>query len=80
MTKTKPSHYRGTSQAVVQPKQTWPATFEGGNLANRVKASANLSEDTKARLIREIIDHESTHGTCTKTFSRKLKKQVGPSA
>jgi hypothetical protein len=41
-----------------------------------VKASATLSEDTKTRLIRDIIEHEGSHGTCTKTFSRKIRKQV----
>jgi RecJ-like exonuclease len=77
VTKTKPSHYRGTNQAPVQVKQTWPTTFEGANLATQVKMSASLSEETKKRLIREIMDHEGQHGTCTKTFTRKIRKQVG---
>lgn len=79
VTKTKPSHYRGANQAAVQAKQTWPTTFEGANLATQVKASSSLSEETKARLVREIMEHEGQHGTCTKTFTRKIKKQVGAS-
>lgn len=76
VTKTKASHHRGSNQAVTPAKQTWPTSFEGVALANQVKASAGLSEATKSRLIRDIIEHEASHGTCTKTFSRKIKKQV----
>lgn len=59
-------------------KQTWPSTFEGGQLANEVKACATISNDTKAKLTREIIDHEATHGTCTQTFMKKIRKQIRP--
>lgn len=59
-------------------KQTWPSTFEGGQLANDVKASAHVSNDTKAKLTREIIDHETTHGNCTQTFLKKIRKQIRP--
>jgi hypothetical protein len=78
VTKTKPSHHRGANKAVEQVKQTWPTTFEGMNLATRIKASAAMPEETKTRLIREIMEHEGKHGTCTKTFMRKMSKQVGP--
>lgn len=83
VTKTKPSHHRGaspTNRAPVVEKQTWPSTFEGGKLADEVKASAHLSNDTKAKLTREIIDHEATHGNCTQTFLRKIRKQIRPAA
>jgi hypothetical protein len=43
-----------------------------------VKDSALLSSDTKARLTREIIDHEATHGKCTQTFLKKVRKQLRP--
>lgn len=80
VTKTKPSHHRATNKAAVVEKQTWPSTFEGGQLANEVKACPTVSNDTKARLTREIIDHESTHGNCTQTFIKKVRKQIRPSA
>lgn len=86
VTKTKASHHRTaggatapTNRVAVVEKQTWPSTFEGGQLANEVKA-AGISNDTKAKLTREIIDHESTHGNCTQTFIKKIRKQIRPAA
>ena len=32
----------------------------------------------KARLIREIIDYEDSHGQCTQTFTKKIRKQFRP--
>jgi hypothetical protein len=32
------------------------------------------------KLIREIMDHESTHGQCTQTFLKKVRKQIRPRA
>lgn len=78
MTKTKPSHFRQPNQAVVAVKQTWPSTFEGGQLAGEVRDCATLSNDTKGRLTREIIEHEATHGKCTQTFVKKVRKQLRP--
>jgi hypothetical protein len=77
VTKTKPSHHaRPASEApAAGPKA--PTTFEGAQLAAEVNASA-LSGDAKARLLAEIMNHESTHGRCTKTFIKKLRKQVRP--
>jgi RecJ-like exonuclease len=85
VTKTKPSHHRGgaataTNRAPVVQKQTWPSTFEGAKLADEIKASPHISNDTKAKLTREIIDHEATHGTCTQTFLKKVRKQLRPAA
>jgi predicted secreted Zn-dependent protease len=37
-----------------------------------------LAEDAKTRLLAEIINHESTHGRCTKTFLKKIRKQTRP--
>jgi hypothetical protein len=79
VTKTKESHHRGTNKAAVVEKQTWPTTPMGMQLATEIK-NASLSEDVKARLTREIIDHEGSHGTCTKTFMKKVRKQFRPSA
>lgn len=76
VTKTKPSHHR-TEKAVAPEKATWPSTFEGAGLANEVKA-CGLPEETKARLIREIMEYEGSHGKCTQTFIKKVRKQVRP--
>lgn len=75
VTKTKASHYANSAKAATPAKATWPSTFEGTTLATEVNASA-LPAETKARLIREIIDYEGTHGKCTQTFTKKLRKQL----
>lgn len=74
VTKTKPSHHGIPSKANAV-KATAPTTFEGTALANDVNASA-LSAEAKARLVREIIDYEGSHGKCTQTFIRKMRKQI----
>ena len=76
VTKTKPSHYQQPNKKSVVEKKTWPSTFEGGQLAGEVRDCASLSNETKARLTREILDHEATHGTCTQTFMKKIRKQL----
>lgn len=76
VTKTKPSHYRQAAKAPEVEKPTWPTTFEGDQLAKAVQSSAGLSQDVKARLVREILDYEGSHGTLTKTFTRKIRKQL----
>ncbi|MEO6600324.1 MAG: molecular chaperone DnaJ [Polyangiaceae bacterium] len=78
VTKTKPAHHRGSNGlAVAAPKQTWPATTDGARLATEIRDSATCSSETKARLTYEIIEHESSHGLCTQTFLKKIRKQVG---
>jgi hypothetical protein len=47
-------------------------------LALEVSASAVLAADAKTRLLAEIVNHESTHGRCTKTFIKKIRKQARP--
>src|SRR5512133_2196439 len=74
VTKTKPSHYRPAPQVAAGPKV--PVTAQGTQLASEVSASPALSADAKTRLIAEIMNHESTHGLCTKTFLKKVRKQV----
>ena len=76
VTKTKPSHYRSEVEAPKGPRG--PATSEGAQLALEVSASAVLAEDAKRRLLAEIVNHESTHGRCTKTFIKKIRKQARP--
>jgi len=76
VTKTKASHHRQTNKAAVAVKAQWPVTFEGGQLATEVKSSAKCPGATKERLIREIIDYEDSHGQCTQTFTKKVRKQL----
>jgi hypothetical protein len=78
VTKTKPSHHNPTNRAGVVEKQTWPSTAMGGQLATEIKDAPGLSAETKARLTREIIEHEATHGLCTQTFLKKVRKQFRP--
>ena len=80
VTKTKPSHHRGANVVRVAEKQKWPSTAEGGQLATEVQNSPIVSADTKARLITEIIEYETTHARCTQTFAKKIRKQVRPRA
>jgi hypothetical protein len=47
-------------------------------LAGEVSASSTLAEDAKTRLLAEIVNHESTHGRCTRTFIKKVRKQTRP--
>lgn len=75
VTKTKPSHHRGQETAATRAKATWPTTHDGTVLGNEVKASG-LSEEVKARLIREILEYEGSHGKCTQTFMKKVRKQL----
>jgi len=77
VTKTKPSHYR-PAPAVAAAGPRGPVTPEGVQLAQEVNASTVLAADAKTRLIAEIASHESTHGRCTKTFVKKVRKQVRP--
>ena len=80
VTKTKASHHRPTNKAAAAPaKPQAPQTFEGTKLATEVEASGHTPE-VKARLIREIIEYESTHGSCTQTFLRKTRKQLRPAS
>jgi hypothetical protein len=79
VTKTKPSHHRQPNKAAVVTKVQWPVTPEGIRLAGEVRDSTT-AETGKTRLIQEIIDHEGSHGLCTQTFAKKIRKQVRPKA
>ena len=78
VTKTKPSHHRQSNKVEVVAKPQWPATTEGSALAKEVQDSAVCTSEVKARLIREVIEHEATHGLCTQTFLKKVRKQIRP--
>ena len=76
VTKTKASHYATATAAPRGPKV--PATYEGTQLASEVTACAILDEEAKLRLVAEIVNHEATHGRCTQTFVKKIRKQLKP--
>lgn len=75
VTKTKPSHHAPVRKDGAPVKSNVPSTFDGSELAKEIAASG-VSEDVKARLIREIIEYEGSHGKCTQTFSKKIRKQI----
>ena len=76
VTKTKPSHYRQPKKPGTVEKPQGPSSFEGTQLANEVQACAHLSSGTKTKLTLEIVEHEATHGKCTQTFIKKVRKQL----
>ena len=78
MTKTKPSHHRQTNRVEVAEKPQWPVTFEGEQLAAEVRDSKICTAEVKTRLIREVMEHEASHGACTQTFIKKVRKQIRP--
>jgi hypothetical protein len=75
VTKTKPSHHGNQAKAATPQKTTWPTTFDGAELAKEVNASG-VSAEVKARLVREIIEYEGSHGKTTQTFTKKVRKQI----
>jgi len=77
VTKTKPSHHK-PAVAVAPAGPKVPLTPEGVQLAAEVNASTVLAADAKARIVAEIVVHEGTHGRCTKTFLKKVRKQARP--
>ena len=80
VTKTKPSHYHPAAKPGAVEKQTGPSTFEGTQLAKEIAACAIISEATKTKLTLEIVEHEATHGKCTQTFVKKVRKQLRPAS
>jgi hypothetical protein len=80
VTKTKPSHHNTGRQPGAIEKETWPTTATGIQLANEIRDCASLSADTKTKMTREIIEHEASHGLCTQTFLKKMRKQFRPAA
>jgi len=76
VTKTKPSHYRTqTAKSAAPERDTGPSTHEGAMLAKEVQASP-LSNVSKAKLLREIVEYEGSHGKITETFAKKVRKQL----
>ncbi len=75
VTKTKPSHYGQANKAAAVAKSSVPTTALGMQLQNEIQSST-VPQDLKAKLIREIAEHEDTHGKCTQTFCKKVRKQI----
>jgi hypothetical protein len=78
VTKTKASHHQRSNKTAVVVKAQWPVTPQGIQLATEVRDGAGGTPEAKARLIQEIMDHEDSHGLCTQTFVKKIRKQVRP--
>ncbi|HEY3233077.1 MAG TPA: molecular chaperone DnaJ [Polyangiaceae bacterium] len=78
VTKTKPSHHRPQSASASVSNPNTPSTATGIQLAREVEVSPHLSNESKSKLAREIVEHEASHGLCTKTFTRKIRKQLAP--
>jgi hypothetical protein len=74
VTKTKPSHHQAPGPAATGPRVA--VTPEAVQLSSEVSASPVLSADAKTKLLAEILNHELTHGRCTKTFLKKVRKQA----
>jgi hypothetical protein len=80
VTKTKPQHHKQPTNTAAAPKSNWPRTAEGAQLATEVKDHPHLSPERRAKLTRQIIDYEASHGQCTKTFSRLIRKELRAAA
>jgi hypothetical protein len=78
VTKTKASHHKSNVAPASAAKAQWPGTFEGVQLAKEIRDSATCTEAVRAKLLREVIDFEASHGQCTQTFIKKVRKQVRP--
>lgn len=83
VTKTKSQQGRGPmpkgeKEADTTKRYTAPRTREGIKLAGEIKACTIISDETKTRLLNELVAYEASHGDCTKTFSKKVRKQLRP--
>jgi len=76
VTKTKPSHHKQASKAAAAEKKQWPDTYEGGRLATEIRDCSSVTPEVKARLIREVIEYEENHVSCTQTFQKKVRKLI----
>jgi hypothetical protein len=51
-----------------------------GDLATEVRDSKICTAEVKSKLIREVMEHEASHGVCTQTFIKKVRRQIRPRA
>ena len=80
VTKTKPEHYRKSN--IAQGKLTRPQhaiSTKGIELENVIKTCTKLSNDSKKKLIDQVIDFELERGGLTDTFKKKIKKIINNS-
>jgi hypothetical protein len=75
VTKTKPSHYTQSNKSTAAAKSNVPTTATGMQLQNEIQSS-RLPDDVKSKLIREIAEYEDSHGRCTDTFTKKIRRQL----
>jgi hypothetical protein len=80
VTKTKPAHHQAPGKAGSAPKKQWPDSYEGIRLATEVRDSSSIAAEAKVRLTRDIIDYEESHGSCTQTFQKKIRKMLRPAS
>jgi hypothetical protein len=81
VTKTKPSHYRTAANKKPEAgpaAPSGPRSPEGIRLAGEIRDCTTIAGDVRERLTREIVAYESSHGFCTKTFAKKIRKQLRP--
>jgi DnaJ-class molecular chaperone len=75
VTKTKPSHHTQKNKSVATAKSSEPTTAIGMQLRSEILGST-LPDDLKSKLISEIVEYEGSHGRCTDTFTKKVRKQL----
>jgi hypothetical protein len=84
VTKTKSPQGRGPitakdeKEAATKKRHTVPVTREGMKLAEEIKACTIITAERKTQLLNEIVAYEASHGDCTKTFAKKVRKQLRP--
>ncbi len=76
VTKTKPSHHKQANKAATAEKKQWPDTYEGGRLATEIRDCSTVTPEIRARLIRDVIEYEESHASCTQTFQKKIRKLI----
>jgi len=75
VTKTKPSHHNQGNKSAAPAKSSTPTTASGMQLGREI-GDSKLPDELKAKLIREIAEYEQSHGRCTDTFCKKIRKQL----
>jgi RecJ-like exonuclease len=77
VTKTKDSHFHKPGAAAEEKKKRdAPVSPAGMQLAAEIQTTARFTTARKEGLIREIVEYESSHGSCTKTFVSKMRKKL----
>ena len=82
VTKTKSNQGRGPGGATSERANDGKVflSADGAKLAREVRDCTHLSDAAKAALMGEITQYEATHGGCTSTFQKKIRKRLRPGA